>query len=439
MFQRNMIGSDLIEVEICNVSRLRYQISSVLPDDVELLDAITNLKAAMMETVMSLCSQEWTSVAFHGRRPKQDSSALASPTVLVFFRRGALLDFDSVRSSLLKVISSSVIPLRLELLQGSIDSTAGTNTGGKVLHNLTNKPQNGSSIGLEGNDKEAGSLGGWLIFDRDSSRRKVAITCNHIAASNLTAGKFKTGEGVGGGKWISEQTSGLHGPDWTEEISVEYPAALDRNASKQFFRSNQQSPNPVPRIKNDLETLDWLSSNAIIGRVIVKSGVRLNGSTNHRMDWALIETPNSYSTNKSPPRTAFQHAEQFPEGISELYNPREDLEVRTMGVMQKGSWVTKRGRTSDVTSGYVNRMARQVRWEQHGGMMSEELEVIGLTQNFAEGGDSGSMVMNAAGELVGLLFARDSCASEWDMGFVTPIQDIQQDVRDLTGGELVLG
>lgn len=66
-------------------------------------------------------------------------------------------------------------------------------------------------------------------------------------------------------------------------------------------------------------------------------------------------------------------------------------------------------------SGFVNCMNRQVQWERYGGMISEEVEVIGLTQNFATGGDSGSIMMGALRELVGLLIANDSCASDCDL------------------------
>lgn len=55
-------------------------------------------------------------------------------------------------------------------------------------------------------------------------------------------------------------------------------------------------------------------------------------------------------------------------------------------------------------------------------------------RDFAEGGDSGPMVMNASGELVDLLVGKDSCSTDWGIGFVTPIQDIQQDVEKQTSG-----
>lgn len=98
----------------------------------------------------------------------------------------------------------------------------------------------------------------------------------------------------------------------------------------------------------------------------------------------------------------------------------------------------KRGRSSGVTSGLVNAINREVQWEDHENMRSEEVEVMGLRMAFAEGGDSGSIVTDQHKDLMRLLLAKDSCASDWGMGFVTPIADIQRDVQRLTGGFLSL-
>lgn len=102
-------------------------------------------------------------------------------------------------------------------------------------------------------------------------------------------------------------------------------------------------------------------------------------------------------------------------------------------MIRPGSWVAKTGRTTGVASGAVNIMRRFIHREQHGDCCTEEVEVLGLAKEFADGGDSGSMVMNASGEVVGLLIGKESCSTDWAVGFVTPIQDIQQDVKQQTG------
>jgi hypothetical protein len=44
---------------------------------------------------------------------------------------------------------------------------------------------------------------------------------------------------------------------------------------------------------------------------------------------------------------------------------------------------------------------------------------------------------NAQGELVGLLFAKDSCIGQFTFGIMMPIAFIQQHVREVTGGDFL--
>lgn len=67
---------------------------------------------------------------------------------------------------------------------------------------------------------------------------------------------------------------------------------------------------------------------------------------------------------------------------------------------------------------------------------AEEVEVIGLTDVFANYGDSGSFVCDETGALVGLLFAMDLSAGEYGGWFVTPVAEIQADVKAMTNGSL---
>lgn len=102
-------------------------------------------------------------------------------------------------------------------------------------------------------------------------------------------------------------------------------------------------------------------------------------------------------------------------------------------VKEEGDWVTKVGRTTRLTSGHINRMRRKVYWKEHD-KTTFEMEIMSSEGHFAQAGDSGSMVLNARGELVGLVFATDKYAREFDTTFMTPIDLIQEDVERLTGG-----
>lgn len=432
VFKRANMEYNVIEVEICNLERLHYNTSIPLPNNTQLLTAMQDVKPGIMELLIAACGEQWTSVAFHLRTARLISNAPAFPTVLVFFRNGARLDFDHIRLRLVEILGQSEIKLRLELLQGTITTNTRPNRQGKVLNYLPRRPENGSSIGVSGNSIEAGSLGGWMVLKFPKMPpRKVAVTCDHVVSPVSTQEDevFK--------RPLSYTGASSSSMPAMEATYVEYPAALDRIRSFNYFKSNQESTAPIPRIKEDLEVLQQLEKDPIIGRVIAKSGLRINAAK-RMMDWGLIESPTTYSKNKPPPASIFQRDEQFPDGLRERYTMTNDSEVRNIGRPLPGSWVTKRGRTSGSTSGIINHMTRLTKWHQHGGLVSEDIEVIGLCMDFAEGGDSGSMVLNQYGELVGLLFAKDSCSNDFGIGYITPIADIQQDVKAKTGGTLSL-
>lgn len=82
-------------------------------------------------------------------------------------------------------------------------------------------------------------------------------------------------------------------------------------------------------------------------------------------------------------------------------------------------------------------MTRTVRWDNFV-PESVEVEVIGEGDWFASFGDSGSFVCDMNGALVGLLFARDQSRGDYGCGYVTPIREIQADVKAMTGGILTL-
>ena len=97
--------------------------------------------------------------------------------------------------------------------------------------------------------------------------------------------------------------------------------------------------------------------------------------------------------------------------------------------------MVKKGRTTTYTSGNINRMRRRINW-QHllPPRISHEMEIMSHDGNFSEPGDSGSLVINSHGEMVGMLFATDPYPGNFAAAFMTPSSVIQQDVKRLTNG-----
>jgi S1-C subfamily serine protease len=92
--------------------------------------------------------------------------------------------------------------------------------------------------------------------------------------------------------------------------------------------------------------------------------------------------------------------------------------------------VAKKGRKA-LTAGTVNHVKREAQWEP--GETSREVEIMSRDAPFAAPGDTDSIVTNAQGEMVGLLFAIDACARH-SSGFMMPITAIQQHVGGVTDG-----
>lgn len=181
-----------------------------------------------------------------------------------------------------------------------------------------------------------------------------------------------------------------------------------------------------------------------IGQVIVASGMRIYAN-NRRMDWVLIKVPGKACGNHPPPYTtgSFEKTnlsnKSTPE--DEYKKITEDSIIRQFGNMSPEMWVVKHGRTTKTTFGTVNRMSRTVHWGPDAREFvseSQEVEVFGQGDAFAYHGDSGSFVCDMSGGLVGLLIAMDLSIGEYGCGYVTPIRDLQGDVKKMTGGFVTL-
>jgi hypothetical protein len=141
--------------------------------------------------------------------------------------------------------------------------------------------------------------------------------------------------------------------------------------------------------------------------------------------------------NKPPPSYPFNCTAYtaLPESVRSF--PNDDSKVLDFSNFEENDLAFKRGRTSGYTWGVVNGMRRDINWDQYD-EPSNEWEIISPVSDFAEPGDSGSIITNVRGELIGLLFATDACPNNFDSAFFTPFRDIQDDVKKLSGGFLML-
>jgi hypothetical protein len=408
-----------IQVEIYNQEEMYCDYSLPLPDHPALLAALQQVSEPISKAVCRTLGSAWSSIAYHMRANKVKENLSHKPTVIVFCHPGSTCNFEFAEEQIRKILDTVPMEIYLEILSGKIRlATPKLDKKSLMLWENPKKPSNGASISIRGRTDEAGTLGGWVTLNLPKQMPvKCALTCYHVIRPRDRS--------------IAEHTDemGIRLNNALGKVVVEYPAAYDAIPSlKALDRYLEKNPGTTDLIKAR-GNLSSHMLNPDIGCVILASG-HARTEENNRLDWALIESPETFSTNRPSSRTALMGYYKLDPSVP--YDLDEDSKITSFGQLQLGEWVFKVGRTTDHTSGFVNYMRRLVQWEAH--VCSYETEVMHYAADFAGPGDSGSMVTNTKGELVGLLFGIDKEASCFNIGIVTPIQKIQQHIKEMTGG-----
>ena len=418
-----------IEVEIRNPDRLIFNQSFPLGSDPAVLSAIGEIRANFLETVHSSLDGCWSSVAFHQRATFQRPE-LKKPTIVVFCQEESSGDFAKAHANLRKVLATTSVKLHVKIAAGSVTLTLPPSKP-RLQLDLPPKPIPASSIGVHGDSTQAGTLGGWVDFKPPNHPPiRCALTCFHVVSDthNPAMRAIADKRGVGA-------DAALPAPG---KVEIDYPAAYDAYPTAARLRAEiASSPVRDPSLETSLESIHCAINNPVIGRVAAASGNRLN-ARRRRMDWALFRFyEGSAGQNRPVPQSALRETEFF-DGLAYLKYPlTSDSVIDKLGTLKVDDWITKMGRTTGPSTGVVNSLDRVVNWKAQK-VQSVEVEVFGLASAFADPGDSGSFVTNARGELVGLLFGRDSHSNNHDSGFITPIQELLNDVLMRTGGTVSL-
>ena len=325
-------------------------------------------------------------MAFHMRHNKFRPHEAMKPTILIFFRIGACFRFDSLEHQLREQLSYELIlPLTMEFLSGEIDLGI-SNPGPKLPRQPVGAlPRNGDSLGVHGENFEAGTLGGWLILRWRGQARcvKVGMTVFDLVSTQKTPD-----DSVLYSKVVDAIIS-------SNKTQMEFPAACDRKYAIKYYNGLLQGQPDQAQWKIAQKELDRLvkhDAKPVIGSVLYYSGVRKNAN-NRRMDWAFFETESTWTHNIPPPASAFlSDQSKLPSSGSApiFYTADANTRIQRFGKLKLGGWVVKTGRTTSHTSGEVNFLRRSVNWLAYNRFITEEIEVLGLSGDFVDDGDSGS-------------------------------------------------
>ncbi|KAF7548013.1 hypothetical protein G7Z17_g7349 [Cylindrodendrum hubeiense] len=182
----------------------------------------------------------------------------------------------------------------------------------------------------------------------------------------------------------------------------------------------------------------------LLGNLWIASGFNRRTSANSRLDWALIDVnPARQGQNRLPSFHVwfdrYVNTINWPsvDTFGQQLQSQSSVSFKTMAARTK---VFKVGSSTGNSSGYSHEYKTDCtlshdKYIKRG--VSSEFAVIGARANrateqrFADRGDSGAVVFDEEGNVVGLLFGgQQPQGNDTGYGLVTPIEDVFQDIKD---------
>ncbi|KAK0721001.1 hypothetical protein B0H67DRAFT_682811 [Lasiosphaeris hirsuta] len=316
-------------------------------------------------------------------------------------------------------------------------------------------------------DPMVGTLGCWVqIRVKNGPWKTLALTNYHVVRPGYDGFQLKPdpksptpadpGSMIGyparnSELWAADNDGTF--PNHTNEWRIEHPARVKHNfAMDGLGRVMTINPvDPVFRALRDTNKAFFDSDAQIFGRVYLSSGYKQRTVSGGRLDWALIEP---YSKSRIGRNTLPQREDWF----SKHYLPEQIPPYPTYGAQLRGwadtlrtappspgNLVFKVGASTTWTAGEFSRTKTDCSiWEDKYMKQpkSQEHVYIGLKAvkdfvNFTDHGDSGAVVWDNQGDVVGLLFrgqVPDNGATAY--GLVTPIGDILDSIKKQSGGRI---
>lgn len=313
----------------------------------------------------------------------------------------------------------------------------------------------GASIGLQNRD-ESGTMGGYVNLRGSWGQVQLGLTCYHVIRAGLTSSQMEYSDAKGispsstlGRNLILTHPSETDHKSFTEaqkkritdceEELVTYksklrdiemkikmglkPEGYDESYRKVVEHLESQIEKTRHLLKSDQELF---LNNSDFGHVFAASGFR-RSSEDNQLDWALI-------VPTRPINTDIPTHDDKGERLSISNTLLEASKPPTLGQR-----VWKKGRRTGITRGIINSIQSDVLMDKRPqSRPSTEWAIThegGTGYLFAEKGDSGSIIVNLAGEMTGLLIGG---AVATGFVFMTPYATLVSDIENITGGTLIL-
>ena len=488
-------GESNLQVELRDPQRWAYKITSATAPSSEDIQSYEAVKFALRETIDADLGDLCYGFSLYMRGRHAGGGEL-KPTVVVLVRPTSTHDWAMVKANLKRVMRDGGCGVELELLPGCVGPTACDDPKEGGLDQLqfgleSEKPQNGASIGIVGDSRRTGTLGGFLYLkvpSDDSGPEKTylcALTNHHVVEPlelDLAAQVHDSGTAISS--------------DRKFKAEVQYPSALDlqatianyqemiHNATIELQKCTQKEAEGIKvadkmfkrqeavrtQCRLALAVCEKLKGDPTLGQVLASSGLsgcppstsnvvlKAQGEPefsatcgdpkshqeHYKRDWALIQVlEDKFNVNKAPP-ACMVHTRA---GVH--YVDDDSAVVDSVASVEPGMWITLRGRTSGVVCGQVGTTKWEGRWSKDYGsgtksdtrtFWSSEWQIMplrGRDRKGAAGGDSGSWLWSEHKEPVGSLHGEDY-GHQLNMGLFTEMKCVFEDIEKKTRGRVYL-
>ncbi|KAI4158436.1 MAG: hypothetical protein LQ342_007434 [Letrouitia transgressa] len=438
------------------------------------------IRQEILQIVQQELGSSWTSMSMYGVGRTSDK---ATDSAVVMVEPTTVHDWLSLTAKIGRVIeeqraSGQIVPI--EIFPGAWSNRKSGKEGKVFWTSLSDSQRVSCSIGLKG-EAESGSLGGFFFLKFNNIRYKGFLTCAHVVRPTPRPGLendlkeldlyglriysknaerartdivyFSEADAEATKKVldIEIKIEAKKVARFEEEVSERGYIEKDMSSEKWQLVNLQAYLKARQALQKRMEKLPYL-----FGQTLVLSGREMS-QQRKILDYAFVRCKDPQKTKPPFFNPQYGHNQptvdrvktpRFYSDSTEAYVPHmKNFKLRGMSTIAKDCWYFKKGRTTGLTTGICNGVETYLRSFKPRCLLeySEEFVILNSPRdrpdakqaNFAQEGDSGSLVIDDEGCAAGLLIAKiinwcgpTNCERYVGAGIVTPIDTIQQAISD---------
>ena len=413
------------------------------------------------------------------------TSDLSRPTIVVMVNLFSSADWKLLIQLFERELPSDGVDgmsrIWVDFLPGTVnEETLHEACGVDIRTRFSRLPGLGASLGVEGVDNGAGTMGGVVHLRAGGKTYAGLITNHHVIKPADDAPEADRKEAAMGYCFdpLAVNRPACEVPSRIDFEATRAAIEAEINDTEEVMRRNEEKrkietalgADPT-RLMQAYERLDLLRQSSVesmhqierskisVGRVLVSSGYLIS-SNSAKIDWAFVgdeisDSPPRFADgrcNRLPALTSHELKNQLPRdwGKIDMYPVTEARPECPVGFgrMLKDRWYIKVGRTTDVTAGICNGVQADVPWQRvlHYDEQGNGVEitsgrirpwvVIKKKDSFCLPGDSGSLVVDSELRVSGLVYGNldGRCGGEdcFNAGLITCFSDILRSIQERT-------